>query len=546
MTISIRELKRRYKMNLALGQALPTFDRAIPLPLSTGNALYDAALTDKLVATTTLNEPEHLNRAWHLVRTTSAAERTTLARHANLLLNDYRLLLAIRAWEEGDGETTRRLLRSLPWGWRLTFPTALIKPAAVLFTGWRKTLNFRLVEEPRYEELRGLFRELLAQVPGPALLRYAPRVQEAAALLRFRFEGEREQAIHSLCFNKGRDGVAMGAPEPVGTYLRARHALATGGVVAMLDALNKSEHTIPITSYMGLLSRVGVRLDASGHPAIQPLRDYAVRCATAVESLLRLAEWGSWLTEEHAALLGARVRETVIDRGLDIPFFKVVKAFTNAPQNVRKLVLQPLFLPLLEHFGRQVSGLLPAPAPLSFVQPGNVIHIMSFLLYTLISSAMPSRLLLLYKNGVEEVPPLDLQEVASHLADDERALERWLLHEFGGLTTHYRYEYDYTAIGRTLTKLDPQAPLLLDLPFAESMDVLSALLPFERVFNLSNAYGAPGEVCIAYEYYQIVGFNAPGWRFNMWQRYSDSAAQRFGEFLERLRAFQTLAAEVQL
>jgi hypothetical protein len=311
----------------------------------------------------------------------------------------------------------------------------------------------------------------------------------------------------------------------------------------MLDVLESSAHLIPITSYMGLLSRAGARLAESG-PQSDRLRAYAIRCASAVESLLRLAEWGGWLSEAHAAHLGAKVRETVIDRGVDIPFFKVVRAFINAPREVRRQVLQPLFIPLLEYFGHQVSGLLPPPGPLTFVQPGNVIHLMSFLLYTLISSAMPTRLVLLYNDGVEEVPPLDLREVASHLADDRRELERWLLREFGGLTAQYGYTYDYRAIGRTLAKLDPQAPLLLDLPFAESMDVLGALLPFERVFNLSSAYGAPGEVCIAYEYYQIVGFNAPGWRFGLWERYSDSAAQRFAEFLDRLRAFQTLAAEV--
>jgi hypothetical protein len=395
MAISIRELKRRYKVNLALGRALPTFDRAIPLPLSTGSPLYDAALTEKLVATATLNEPEHLNRAWKLVTAASDAERATLARHADLLLNDYKLLLALHAWQEGDGATTRALLRALPWGWRLTFPTALIKPAAVLFTGWRQTLSFRLVDDPRFDELRALFRELLAQAPGPALLRYAPRIQESAALLRFRFEGEREQAIHSLCFNRGRDPVATAAPEPVGTYLRARQALASGGLAAMLDVLENSAHPIPITSYMGLLSRAGARLADAG-PQSDRLRAYAIRCASAVESLLRLAEWGGWLSDAHAAQLGAKVRETVITRGVDIPFFKVVKAFINAPRDVRRRVLQPLFIPLLEHFGRQVSGLLPPPNPLPFVQPGNIIHLMSVVLYTLISSAMPTRLVLLY------------------------------------------------------------------------------------------------------------------------------------------------------
>jgi hypothetical protein len=49
MSVPIRELKQRYKINLALGHSLPLTDLAISLPLSTGNPLYDAALTGKLV-----------------------------------------------------------------------------------------------------------------------------------------------------------------------------------------------------------------------------------------------------------------------------------------------------------------------------------------------------------------------------------------------------------------------------------------------------------------------------------------------------------------
>ena len=33
MELSIRELKRRYRENLALGRALPTHDLGVPLPL---------------------------------------------------------------------------------------------------------------------------------------------------------------------------------------------------------------------------------------------------------------------------------------------------------------------------------------------------------------------------------------------------------------------------------------------------------------------------------------------------------------------------------
>jgi hypothetical protein len=294
---------------------------------------------------------------------------------------------------------------------------------------------------------------------------------------------------------------------------------------------------------MGLLGNAGIRLYDDRHPQVDGLRNYAVRCATAVESLLRLQEWGSWLTEAHAQTLARKVRQTIIEKGVNIPFFKVTKAFMNSPLRVRKFILEPLYKPLLYHFGRQVAGLLPEPGPLTFMQPGNVIHLMSFLLYTVLSSAMPTRLFLLYKEGLEEVPSLDLNQVIPHLADDRQALERWLLSEFGGLTSRYEHVYDYQAVARTLADLDPAGPLLLDLPFADSMDILSALLPFERVFNLNTAFGAPGEICLAYEYYALFTMTTPAWNFGLWQRYSDSAAQRFAEFLDRLHYFQALAAE---
>jgi hypothetical protein len=547
MNAPIRELKRRYKINLALGRALPTNDLAISLPLSTGNPLYDAALTDKLTTTATLSQAEHLNRGWHLARQGAPAELQTLAAHAPSLLNDYKLLLALRAWESGNEDLTRTFLQALPWHWRLAFPTAVLKPAAHFFTGWRKSLKFRLVEEPRYPALRELYHELLAQAPPVALLKYRRTIKEAAALQKFRFEGERERAIHDLCFNNGRAFPNDANLEPITTYIQAREALAGGSLQNFLDVLENAAQEIPLTAYMGLLGNARIGLNDHDQEASGRLRHYAIRSATAVDCLLRLNEWQNWLAPVHVAVLGAKVSQGIIERGLDIPFFKVTKAFMNAPLHVRRMVLEPLYIPLLRHFGRQMAGLLgqpgpPHPGPLTYLQPANAIHIMSFLLYTTLSSAMDTRFFLVFPDGVEETPPLDVEEVARHLADDPQEMESWLLQEFGGLAAQYHYTYDYQRIGQILRELDPQAPLLLDLPFAESMDILDALLPFERVFNLNSAFGAPGEICIAYEYYALLTINAPSWHYGLWSRYSDIAAQRFAEFLHRLRAFQQLAA----
>lgn len=545
MTVPIRDLKRNYKINLALGRSLPTHDLAIPLPLSTGNPLYDAALTDKLVMTTTMSEPEHLNRAWHLVKNATTAEQQTLAQHAGGLLNDYKMLLALHAWQNGAEALTRQFLQALPWGWRFAFPSVAIKPATQLFTGWRRSLQFRLVDNPRYPALHQLFREVLAQAPGVAILKYRRTIKEAAALQRFRFVGDRERAIHDLCFNNGRQGLMQDDLEPIGTYLRARHSLSVENLPGFIRLLENSPHEIPLTSYMGLLGNAGIRLTDDYQPEVAALRHYAIRCATVVETLLRLNEWAEWLTESHVELLAQQVRHTIIERGLTIPFFKVIKAFINTPLRLRKMLLEPLLLPLLHHFGQQAAALLPAPGPLTFMQPGNVIHIMSFLLYSVLSSAMPTRLFLLYKEGLEELPPLDLNEVGHHLADDGPQFEQWLLAQFGGLSTYYDYTYDYGQMAKTLQTLDPAAPLVLDVPFAENMDVLAALLPFERVFNLNTTFGAPGEVCIAYEYYALFSMSSPYWQFNLWARYSDSAAQKFTEFLDRLHYFQRLAEAVR-
>lgn len=539
--LPIRELKRRYKTNLALHQALPLADMATSLPLSTGHPLYDAALTDKLVVTATMSEADHLGRAWHLVKEASANDMAVLGEQANLLLNDYKLLLALRAWNEGQDELTRTFLRALPWHWRLGFPIAVLKPAEHLFTGWRKSLTFRLVDDPHYPALRVLFSELLAQAPPITLLKYRQTVKSAAALQRFRFETEREQIIHDLCFHQGRH-LTQREMEPIGTYLRARQAILGGDVSGFLTILDAAAHEIPLTSYMGLLGNAGIRLQDNNHPHKATLRRYAIRSASAVESLLRLKEWSPWLDAGHAAALGQKVRHAVIERGINIPFSKMVKGFIAAPQNTRRLVLEPLLLPLLSHFGQQVAGLVSEPGPLTYLQPANVIHLMSFLLYTVISQAMPTRFFLMYPDGAEEVPPLDLAEVGRHLADDPQALQQWLLQQFGGLVTSRDYTYNYDQIATTFQDLNPEAPLLLDLPFANSPDLISALLPFERVFNLNTTFGAPGEVCLAYEYYAQFRLDMPGWSYNIWSRYSDSAAQRFAEFLERLKAFQTLGA----
>ncbi len=542
----IRELKRRYNTSLALGEVLPVQERGVPLPLSTGVPLYDAALLNKLAKTRTMDAAAHTNRAWSLVRKATREEREALADHAPGVLNDYKLLLALRAWDLGELELARRFVKALPWRWRLAFPTAVIKPAAAMLTGWRRRVSFRLVENPRWEELRKLFRETLEGAPGVVILKYRNTIQQSAALLRFRFEGPREDGIHDLAFESQVEVGHDVNLAPIPTFLEAKERLHGGDLKGFLDVLGEASAVIPITSYMGLLGNYSIRLYDERQPMVEELRDYAIRCATAVESLLRLNEWAPWLTEARMDRLATNVRGQVIERGLKVPFFKVVKAYMNCPREVREMALNPLLKPLLAHYGEDVRGLLGDGQQMTFLQPGNFVNLMSLLLYVVASAAMPTKLYFLKKDGVEEIPSLDRDEVLAHLAVDRRALESWLLREFGSLANRWEYTYDQKAIARTIEGLDPAEPLMLDLPFFDDIEVLQALLPREQVYNLNGAFGAPGEICLSYQYYAEFGAFGRGWSFGMYSRTGDTAATKFTELLDRLRWFRRLGGlEVQ-
>ena len=540
MPVSIRTLKRRYKIHLALGRALPPHDLGFPLPFSTGNPLYDAALTEKLSATRTMSEAEHLRRTWDLARAATAEETRVLALHSRGLLNDFRLLMALRCWEQEDDEGAAAFLRALPWARRLGFPTAVIKPSATVFTGWRRSLRFRLVDEPRFPALRELYRQLLRQAPPVIILKYRAAIQEAAALMKYRFEGARERAIHAWCFENQTAGASDAGLSLLGAYADARTTLRESGPGALATLLEGAPETLPLTSYAGLLGSAGVHLREDAQAAVVPLRDYAVRSATPVESLLRLRQWAPWLQERHTETLAQTVRAAVLEGGLEVPFHRVTQAYMSAPIELRKRVLEPLYLPLLRHFGRQVAGLLPPPGPLTYVQPGNALQSMSLLLYAAVASAADTRMLLLYRDGVEEVPGLTLDRISPHLADDPWELQQWLLAEFGGLATQHDRHYDLGAAARVLKGLDPRAPLLLNVPMWDNEPWLAALLPFEQVFNLNGAVGAPGEVSVAQDYYVQMHWGgtrgAGGSRAG-----ADGAALRFAELLDRLRMFQTLA-----
>ena len=389
-----------------------------------------------------------------------------------------------------------------------------------------------------------MFSDLLDSAPAVTLLKYRRTIKESAALQRYRFEGARQTAVHDLCFNNGKsitdlpDDMAM-----IGTYLDARDALDEHGPNAMLDVLAKRSAWVPLTSYMGLLSNAGISLTDNTEPAIEQVRSYAVTSATAVESLLRLNEWSPWLNDSHIEQLSDKVKTQIIDRGLDVPFFRVTKAFLAVPVTLKKKLAEPLYKPLLLHFGEVATRLLPPPGPITFVVPSNLVHLSSFLLYAVLASVTETRFFTLSDHqGTNELEPIAVDDLIDVLAMTQPEVEAWVLKRFGSTQVGPRgYTYDYDAIAATLRGLDRAAPLVLDLPFTQHEALINALLPFERVFNLNTTFGGPGEICVAQSYYARFSFSSPVFEYRNWSRYSNSAAERFTETLDRMQWYGRLA-----
>lgn len=551
MDPTIRQLKQRYRVNTALNQVLPLADMGFPLPLSTGSPLFDAALTEKLQTTSALTEAEHLARSWELCQGATEAEIDVLRDHMDGLLNNFRLLLALTCWERGDTERATTFVDALPWRWRFAFPIAVLKPASHFFTGWRRDNRFRLVQNSQHAELRQLFSDQLDAANEGTILKFRSTIKEAAALQRYRFVGQRQEAIHDLCFNNGRD---LRWPDSDGgvldVYLRAREAAASDDSEQLTRILAEADHTIPLTSLMGLIGNSSASLRDDRVPAVAELRSYALRSATGVESLLRLREWSSWLDDHHIEALSAKVLNQIIDKGVPIPFYRVIAAFNECPKDLRRKLVAPLLTPLMQHFGRQVADLLPAPGPTTFVMPANTLRISSFLLYAVVAHITETRLLLIGNDGVAEQPSFELEEVLDHLADDANETLKWLLSKFGSVSldnTSGVYTYDVDRLSGVLSsELDPSAPLVLDLPLFYNASLLRSLSKFDRVFNLSSSMGSPGELSIAPSYYRTFSYTSPTIQFSRWSRNSDSAARNFTEVLDRLRWFERLGRHANI
>ncbi len=542
---SIQDLKRNYRLATARGQALAITDLGTAFPLSTGNELYDAALTGTLKATATMSSAEQLARAWQLCQKATDDELVILADESAVISNDFRMLGALQAWQRGHDQLTRRFLAALPWHWRLAFPTAVLSPARHFFSGWRRDLRFRLVDEPRHEALRTVFAELLADAPPVVIIKYRRTIKESAALQRYRFDGDRPTVIHQVCFGSLND-VDRTAAERVGlaTVGAVADLVNASDSVALADVLDGCPDPIPLTSIQGVLAARSWSLADDRLPAVDRIRRYVLLNATAVELIGHLKAWGPWLDDANCEILARRYGEQV-ERGLSIPFFRVLTAFQAADDKVRERLARPLLLPTMRAFGRDTAGLLDG-GPTTFVLTSPALGAGSLLLYACLAAVAPTRLVLAGAGPGQETSPPSIEAILDHIAKPRLQFEQWLLQAFGLGALARGLRYDMDQLCRFLaTDFDTEAPLVVDFPFAHGAQLLDTLAPFRQVFNLSGEVGAPNEICVSARYQLAALFVTYGVRRSAWFRDSSQGAVAFAQFLQRLDGFKRLTAAAQ-
>src|SRR5574341_1636606 len=150
----IGSFKDNYYTLLAKRKVLLYNDYSFKVPVSSGSPLLDSSIVEKIQTTSEFMDHEHLLRSWRLFKSMSVEEAHVLLNNLQDVLNDHKILLALRFWEKNDVDRTLYILHNLPWGWRLQFPILVIKPAYLFFTGWKKEIEFRLVKDIDFNKLR--------------------------------------------------------------------------------------------------------------------------------------------------------------------------------------------------------------------------------------------------------------------------------------------------------------------------------------------------------------------------------------------------------
>lgn len=554
---AIAELKHNYKELLANRRTIPSSEFSPNIPISTGSPAIDSCLIEPIGTTGEMEDHEHLMRSWQLIKGMNNKEEEIALNNLDALLNDHKILLALKYWEGNDKEIAKRILDSLPFGWKLQFPLVLIKPSYLFFTGWKKHLDFRLVKNINYGRLQAFYSQILEEAGDIAILKYKEKIHATTALLGYDFKTDKEKAIEDWCYHKGSTSNKL---ELVKIYVKARELLKENKIVKFGKYLASQDKVIPITSYMGLLGSKGIDLRRMEN---ETLRNYAIRCASFVETILRLNEWSKWEASEGKwhlslkALLTGKQRSFMwldegkaeliskkIKKGLsavDIPFSKMVKAYLACPKETKQLLTNNTFIPLLKKFGESIRYLLPKS--FNFLQPANMIHLHDFILYNVLNSATKGKLVLLgktvksYHFSIKELAPL------AHM--DTWEIERYLVRKFGEQTERYSYSYEGARIKKALSNLNKDDLLVVDLPFYSDLEIMEGLMGFKKIFNLSTYYGLPSEISLQYQYFSEYSLRFRGFALSGYSRLGEAPAYDLIKYLEKLHCFEKFAGDLR-
>lgn len=526
----IAELKSRYKLLVANRETIPSHDMGSDIPVSSGSPAVDSFLLEKIRPTLFMPEYEHLMRSWQLIQKMSDAEEKVILDNLQGCLNDHKALLAARYFSENDTGGSNKVLRSMPFSWRLLFPLVLIKPAMVFFDGWKTDLRFRLTENFSFEKLRELYAETLEEAGDTAILKFREKIHATTALLGYRFETKKEKAIENWCFHDGRKAREL---PTIGLYVRAREKLNKNGPQAFLKELYSSSLRLPITSVMGLLSSKDLVLYVQGN---EKLQDYAVECSSPIESLLRLREWSPWLKETHMAQIAQKIKR--VSAATQIPFAKITQAYLVVPEGVREKMTDTVYIPLLKKFGESVKFLLPKR--FSLLQPANFIQLENFLMFNVFNAVSTGEMILVGEKDDYHFS-FSVDDVKNVVNMDRNRAEEFLLEKFGGLTSIYYYTYSPDRLLQAMSKIDAGELLLFNTPFFSSIEVVEKLMRWAKVINLSTYFGAPTEISIKYNYENFLKVKNI---VSVYKLRQNPAVYRAVDYLEKLYWFEKTGGEL--
>ncbi len=534
--ITIRELKHRYKMLLAQGLALPIADQGAAIPVSTGSPFLDSMLNEKVATTPTINAEEHLMRSWLLASNASKGELDLAIANIDGCMNDHKLLLAVRLFASKD-ERYNVVLSSLPMKWKLMFPIAMIKPASVFFESWKRDIRFRLVGDIDYPALKKHYHETLANARDDAVLKFREIIKEALALLHWKPEGNRENAIHEWCFGSGKRSDAMPL---LSLYLDMRDAFNKGNYNEFVSMQMKAERPIPLTSYMGLLSSRKFNLNLYEG---ERFRDGALRAASPIEFVLRLNEWGHWISTEQLTEMSKMVRSRV-EKGLgDIPFYKITQAYLATNDRTRATTFDELYVPMMKGFSKQMGVLIPKGSEVIMVQPNNFVNLMSILFLATISYERGTRMKLVGEKigSVDSQSLLNFDELRSIVTAPIQDAQQFLLDKFGGHALARSFTFNENVLVSAFDDIKPEDIVIIDMPFVFSVKLLEKLLHIRKVLNMSSHFGSPSEISLHTQYEDIASFVTKRFALHLFTRYSDSAVKNLANYIERLVWFERMA-----